>query len=146
VIALDTNILVHAHRRDSTLHEPAISAVKNLSESGKPWGICYHCLIEFYGVVTHRRIWSQPSSPSQAMDQIQAWRESPTLRLLLDSGNSLDELGSIVCEARVEGSLIHDARIVACCLDNGVSELWTVDRDFSRFPKIRTRNPLQSVS
>ena len=35
-----------------------------------------------------------------------------------------------------------DARIAACCLVNGVSELWTVDRDFSRFPALRTRNTL----
>ena len=145
MIALDTNILVHAHRRDSSLHESAFAALRDLAESGKPWGICYHCLIEFYGVVTNRRIWSQPSNPSQAIQQINAWRESPSLRLLLDSASSLNELESIVCDAGVEGALIHDARIVACCLDNAVAELWTVDRDFSRFPKIRTRNPLHSI-
>lgn len=40
------------------------------------------------------------------------------------------------------GALIHDARIAACCLTGGVGELWTVDRDFSRFPALKTRNPL----
>jgi predicted nucleic acid-binding protein len=38
--------------------------------------------------------------------------------------------------------MVHDARIVAICLHHGVSELWTADRDFSRFPSLKTRNPL----
>jgi uncharacterized protein len=37
---------------------------------------------------------------------------------------------------------VHDARIAALCAGHGVRELWTVDRDFSRFPGLTTRNPL----
>ena len=37
-----------------------------------------------------------------------------------------------------------DARIAAICLSHGVTELWTVDRDFSRFPDLRVRDPLAS--
>lgn len=44
------------------------------------------------------------------------------------------------------GALIHDARIAACCLTGGVGELWTVDRDFSRFPALKTRNPLITLA
>ena len=42
----------------------------------------------------------------------------------------------------VTGPKIHDARIAALCLDHGVDELWTSDRDFSRFRALRVRNPL----
>jgi predicted nucleic acid-binding protein len=38
--------------------------------------------------------------------------------------------------------LVHDARVVAICLGNGVSALWSADRDFGRFPALRVRNPL----
>jgi predicted nucleic acid-binding protein len=34
------------------------------------------------------------------------------------------------------------SRLAALCLDHGARELWTADRDFSRFPRLRTRNPL----
>jgi predicted nucleic acid-binding protein len=40
------------------------------------------------------------------------------------------------------GAQVHDARIAALCLHHGVTELWTADRDFGRFPELRTRNPL----
>lgn len=142
MIALDTNILVHAHRRDATLHDSAFAALKDLAESNRPWAICYHSLIEFYGVVTQLKIWREASTPEQAMEQISAWRESPRLQILQDTEGSLNELTRLTSKAQVRGALIHDARIVACCLNQGVSELWTIDRDFSRFPALKTRNPL----
>jgi predicted nucleic acid-binding protein len=42
----------------------------------------------------------------------------------------------------VTGPLVHDARIAALCLSHGIRELWTADRDFSRFPRLKTANPL----
>jgi predicted nucleic acid-binding protein len=38
--------------------------------------------------------------------------------------------------------MVHDARVAAICIAHGVNEFWTVDRDFSRFPDLPTRNPL----
>ena len=142
MIALDTNVLVHAHQRESELHQEAVIAVRNIAESPVPWAICFHSLVEFYGVVTHARLWRAPSTPRQAMEQIVAWRESPSLRILGDGDSSLQALGELAVRAKITGAQIHDARIAACCLSHGVRELWTVDRDFSRFPDLKTRNPL----
>jgi toxin-antitoxin system PIN domain toxin len=144
MIALDTNILIHAHRRDASLHASAAEAVKKLAESMRPWSVCYHSLIEFYGVATRSQIWRNASTPEQAFKQIKAWKASPSLRILSDSDVSLETLESLALQANVQGPLIHDARIAACCLANGVTELWTVDRDFSRFSALKTRNPLNS--
>jgi len=142
VIAADTNLLVHAHQREASLHPGARDVIRQLAESPVPWAICLHSLVEFYAVATHPRLWKKPSTPAQALDQIAAWRESPSLRVLCDSPGVLDKLGELAVSGRVRGALIHDARIAACCLVGGVVELWTVDRDFSRFPAIKTRNPL----
>ena len=142
MIALDTNILVHAHRRDASLHDAARRKVKETAESLQPWAIGYHSLVEFYGIVTHPKIWNTPSTPEQACLQIDAWRAAPALRILNDSSDSLEHLMTLSVRAKVHGPLIHDARIAAYCLSHGVRELWTVDRDFSRFPSLKTRNPL----
>ena len=142
VIAVDTNVLVHSHQREASLHKAACETVRSLAESPVPWGICLHSLVEFYGVVTQPRIWREPSSPEQAIDQVAAWRESPSLRVLGDTDALLDLLQGWVIEGQVRGGQVHDARIAACCAAYGVSELWTVDRDFSRYPKLKTRNPL----
>lgn len=142
MIALDTNLLVHAHRVDASLHQKALPLVVQLAESAAPWAICFHSLVEFYGVVTQSRIWRQASTPEQAFGQIAAWCESPSLHLLVDSPRSLPLLQEMAIQGRVQGALIHDARIAACCLSQGVRELWTVDRDFSRFPRLKVRQPL----
>jgi len=142
MIAIDTNILVHAHQRESDLHIRAEKLIRKLAEAPVPWYVCYHSFIEFYGVVTRNNLWREPSSPSEAMDQIAAWRESPSLRILFDDQSMFNQLSQLVVTANVRGPLIHDARIAACCISCGVSELWTVDRDFSRFPKLKIKNPL----
>lgn len=61
---------------------------------------------------------------------------------LHDNSNSLEVLEELVTVGQVSGPMVHDARIAACCLSNGVRMLYTVDRDFSRFPKLKTQNPL----
>ncbi|HMP72623.1 MAG TPA: PIN domain-containing protein [Kiritimatiellia bacterium] len=144
MIAVDTNLLVHAHQRESELHPSAQRMVRHLAESPSPWVICFHSLVEFYAVATHPRLWKQPSTPAQAWDQIAAWRESPSLRIITDTDDVLNCLEKLATSARVRGGQIHDARIAACCLTCGASELWTIDRDFSRYPGLKTRNPLAS--
>lgn len=142
MIALDTNILVHAHRRDSPFHAAARQAVKDLAEGPAAWGIPWTCLHEFHGIVTHPRIYTPPSTPAQSVSQIDSWLESPTVQLLSENDLHWKELRDMLVKARVQGPLVHDARIAAICLSHGVHELWSADRDFSRFPKLRLRNPL----
>jgi toxin-antitoxin system PIN domain toxin len=142
MIAVDTNLLVHAHQREAAFHEKARDVIRSLAESPAPWAICLHSLVEFYGVATHTRLWRKPSTPAQAMEQIEAWRESPSLRVLFDTPGVLEKLADLAVTGRLRGAMIHDGRIAATCLVGGVGELWTVDRDFSRFPALRTRNPL----
>jgi len=145
MIGLDTNILVHAHRIDASWHERASSVVASLANGRPPWAIPYHCLVEFYGVVTHPGIWRRPSTPRQAGDQIRAWCASPSLRLLSETPGSEVAFVELAVTANVVGPKVHDARIASLCLDHGVSELWTIDRDFSRFPRLVVRNPLSQA-
>ena len=51
-------------------------------------------------------------------------------------------LREIILAGRLPGPKIHDARVAAICLQHGIDELWTVDRDFSRIPRLKVRNPL----
>jgi toxin-antitoxin system PIN domain toxin len=142
VIAVDTNVLVYAHRRDSEFHLPAAEVVKQLAESPAQWAAPWPCLHEFYSVVTHPRIYDPPSSPAAAADQIAAWLQSPSLVLLSEGEAYWFALSSLLSAAMVSGPLVHDARIAALCLSHGIRELWSADRDFSRFPRLKVTNPL----
>ena len=142
MIAVDTNLLVYAHRRDSTFHVPAASSVAALAQSAAPWAIPWPCVHEFYSVVTNVRAYKPASTPQQASAQIDAWLTSPTLVLLHETPRHWATLRKLLTEARASGALVHDARVAAICIDHDVAEVWSADRDFNRFPRLPVRNPL----
>jgi uncharacterized protein len=142
VIALDSNILVHAHRRDSPWYEPASRCLRDLAEGPGAWAIPWPCVHEFLNIVTHPRIYRPPSSVEQAMAQVDAWFASPSLVMLGESHEHWTTLGELMRRSRVVGPRVHDARIACICADHGVHELWTADRDFSSLPIVPVRNPL----
>ena len=142
MIAVDSNVLVYAHREDSAWHEPAYTSVVKLAEGRTPWAIPWPCLHEFLAIVTHPRIYAPPTPLEIALDQVQAWLESPGLVLLGETENHWQQLEALLRPARACGPQVHDARVAALCLEYGISELWTADRDFSRFPALKVCNPL----
>ena len=144
MIAVDTNLLVYAHREDSPWHDAAYRRVVELAEGRAPWAIPWPCIHEFLAIATHPRIYDPPTPLKTAIDQVEAWLESPTLVMLSESADYWPLLRSTLQGGRISGPQVHDARIATICQQHGVSELWTADRDFGRFPGMTVRNPLIS--
>lgn len=142
MIAVDTNILVYAHRSDSPHHDAAVDCLRSLAEGRAAWAIPWPCIHEFFAIVTNPRIYVPPSTVAEAVAQIDAWLQSPSLVALAESDRHWSELRALVTVGRVAGARVHDARIAAICMQHGVRDLWSADRDFSRFPDLRTVNPL----
>lgn len=142
MIAVDTNILVYAHREDSEWHPRAAAAIAGLAESARDWAIPWPCLHEFLAIVTHPRIFRTPTPLDLAVGQLEAWLESPSLVVLSENDEYVESFREIVLESRVSGARIHDARVAALCTSHGVRELWSADRDFSMFRQPKVRNPL----
>lgn len=142
MIAVDTNILVYAHRADAEWHTPAARAVRMLAEGIAGWAIPWPCVHEFLAITTHPRIFRTPTPVQVALDQVVAWFESPSLVMLAEDAAYWNTLRALIDQARIDGPRVHDARVAALCVRHAVRELWTADRDFSRFPALRVRNPL----
>lgn len=142
MIAVDSNLLVYSHREDSPWHESAYARIAELAEGPAPWAIPWPCIHEFLAIVTHPRIYDPPTPLEKAISQVDAWMESPSLLLLSESEDYWQQLQSLLQSGKVCGPQVHDARIAALCSYHGVAELWTADRDFGRFPKLKVRNPL----
>ena len=143
MIAVDTNLLVYAHRRESRHHDAAASIVRELAEGDAPWSIPWPCCYEFLSVVTNPRIWgAAATTPEHSWRQLSAWMASPSLRLIGETEGFPGILESFVRRPRVRGGIVHDARIAAICVAHGTEALLTRDRDFSLFPELATRDPL----
>ena len=142
LIAVDTNILVYAHRDDSPFHEAAFGRIASLAEGSATWAIPWPCLHEFFAIASHPRVYQPPTPAAQVIDQIDAWLESPSLVLLTETERHWPTLRALLDKSKLAGLAVHDARIAALCLQHGVRELWSADRDFGRFPALRVVNPL----
>jgi len=142
MIAVDTNILVYAHRAEMPFHGAAFACLKSLAEGRAVWGIPVTCLHEFLAVVTNAKVFAPASRLDQAFAQVDAWLAAPHARVLHSGAQHWPILSALASKARLQAGQFHDARIATICLENGVSMLYTADRDFGRFKDLKTINPL----
>ena len=140
--AVDTNRLVYAHRADHEWNEAAHASLNRLAAGRAAWAIPWPCVHEFIALLTRPGIFDPPSTLKQAIAQIEIGIDSPSLSLIAEAAQHGSTLSRLATHAKVQGGAIHGAHIAAICLDHGIHELWTTDRDFSRFPGLRVRNPL----
>lgn len=142
MIAVDTNVLVYAHRADSPFHPQARAALAQLADSGSSWAVPWPSVHELLAVLTHPRVYRPPTAPEVAAQTVEDLLALPGVLVLGEAGNHWEILSPLLRRPGVVGPRVHDARIAAICLGHGVRELWTADRDFSWFPELPTRNPL----
>ena len=134
MIAVDTNVLIHAHREEAPKHRAALARLEALAGSGEAWGVPVFCLGEFLRLVTHRRLFDPPYSAAEACEALARLLTAANVSVLMPGPGYPDRLREAVLEAGAAGNLVFDAQIAAAlCRDNGVSTLLTEDRDFERF-------------
>jgi uncharacterized protein len=119
MIAVDTNILVHAHRSDAANHARCLACLKHLAENISPWGLPVFCIAEFARIAWLRQLLL-----------------SPSVRILNPEDDFLAIFLQEIQAADTRGNLVFDAQIAAVCLEHGVDRLLTLDRDFARFSRL----------
>jgi len=142
VIALDTNLLVYARRMELPQHARAQGLLVELAEGDEPWALAWPCVYEFLRIVTHPRVFDPPTPLERALEDLDSLFSSPSLVLLGEGPTHPDHLRRMVGGGDAVGNLVHDAHIAALAVEHGVTEFWTADRDFARFPGLRTKNPI----
>lgn len=142
MIAVDTNLLVYAHRADSKWHGKSVQLLTDLANNDAPWAMPWPCVHEFIAITTHPKIYQPPTPLKTALEAVAEWMKSPSLRLLHEGPGYFEKLARLSKTAKIQGGMIHDARIAALCINHGVKVLWSADRDFSRFGELKVVNPL----
>jgi toxin-antitoxin system PIN domain toxin len=137
LIALDTNVLVYAHREEFPEHLRALEWLRHVAPRDAPWALPVFCVGEFVRVVTHPRVFDPPSTLDQALGALEALSASPGLRILSPERRFPVLFAEALRVGRATGNLAFDAQVAALCREHGVAHLLTRDRDFSRFPWIR---------
>ena len=134
--AVDTNVLVHAHREEMDKHGSAVEKLRSLSEGLGPWALPVFCIGEFLRVVTHPRVFAPASSLTDAMSAIDGLLESPSLQVLTPGSNYWPLFSNTLERGQATGNLVFDAQIIAVCLEHGVETLISEDRGLKRFDQL----------
>jgi len=143
VRAVDTNVLVYAEIFSSPHHARALELLTGLAEEGRPWALPWPCAYEFLRVVTHSRVYHPPVPLARATSDLQRILASPSVTLLAETDRHAEVMAEVLEDSQATGNLVHDAHIAALCLEHGVSEILTGDRDFTRFRSLRVTNPFR---
>lgn len=142
--AIDTNVLVFAEIVSSPQHGLAREVLREFVEGASAWAIPWPCIYEFLRVVTHPRVYHPPAPMDLVLDDLRSVLASPSLILLSETPRHAEVMDEIVRDSGVTGNLVHDAHIAALCIEHGVTEIFTGDRDFRRFSGLTVVDPFST--
>jgi uncharacterized protein len=142
MIAVDTNLLVYAHRSRAPQHRAARRAIERAAAQDR-WGFAVATVAEFWAVATHPSSEGRPSTPGEAAAYITA---------LAAGGAEIWEprdgfgarLAQLAADLAVSGPRVFDLQIALTAFDHGATDLWTADVRFVQLPGLRLHNPLSS--
>lgn len=142
----DTNILL----RLAEPHDPDYTIVRDAVDTlvGRGEELCYTAqnLVEFWNVCT-RPITHNGFGLSSAEADERAKIIEAEFRFLPDSERVHVEWRRLVTQYAVAGVQVHDARLVACMLVHGVSNILTLnEKDFARYSGISVVHPRALVT
>ena len=141
MIALDTNILVYAHRAGVPEHRAAMRAIEEAARGVDGWALPFPCIAEFYAVVTHPASSGRPSRPREAeafLDNLAA----AGARILYPRNGAMARLCKLAVRLDVRGARIFDLQIGLTCQEAGAREIWSHDRNFIAVPGLVINDPL----
>ena len=143
MILCDVNVFVYAHRTDAPNHSAFLIWLEKIVNGRAAYGFSDIVLSGFLRVVTHPRVFDPPSKLQDALAFAHQIRNQSNA-VWLRPGERHWSIFSQLCESvGARGNLVPDAFLAALAIETG-SEWITTDRDFSRFPGLKWRHPLEN--
>lgn len=142
MIFLDANILLYAYDSSSPFHPPARRWLASVLSRPEPVGLPWATLLAFLRISTNPRAFAHPLTTLEAVAIVSKWLEQPTVVVPPPTERHWPILSRILAETRTRGPGISDAHLAALTLEHGAI-LCTTDRDFKRYPGLKTLNPIE---
>ena len=142
MIAIDTDLLIYAHRTALPEHRPAQRAIERASRDPRGWGIALPSVSEFWSVVTHPESRGGASTAKQASGFLRALISGAGAMLWSPGEGFWERLVELAARLEIRGPRVFDLQIGLTAFDNGAVEIWTHDSRFAAFPGLRVHDPL----
>ena len=144
MILIDANLLVYAHVSSLPQHRAAVSWLDTQLQANALVAIPWQSLLSFARLVSNPRIFERPLPVQAAWKQVENWLDCPTVRTPAPGDRYREIVGNLMRTSVDRASLIPDAQLAALAIENGFV-LYSTDRDFTRFPGLHWRDPLEGV-
>lgn len=141
MIMPDVNVLVYAHRPDSAEHQRVRQWLESILKDSTPYAVTDLALSGFLRVVTHPRIFANPTPLPLALDFVRQIRDQTRCRVIAPGARRWQIFSELCKSQAAAGSLISDYRHAAVAIEFGC-EWITTDRDYRKIPGLRWRHPL----
>jgi toxin-antitoxin system PIN domain toxin len=99
-------------------------------------------LTSFIRISTNRQIFKKPLTINQAITRVQSWIDQSCVRLINPTESHWQIFQITLLEGQAKANLVMDAHIAALAIEHDCI-LYSTDSDFSRFPKLKWKNPLK---
>ena len=142
MILVDANVLLYAEDQLSSRHVKACEWWDAQLSGASPVCLCWTVLGAFIRISTNRRVFENPLSLEQALARVQTWLDQPCTRIINPTEGHWNVFRTLLIEGQATANLVTDAHLAAMAIEHGC-ELISTDSDFSRFPRLKWRNPLK---
>jgi len=142
MMLVDANLPLYAADRSSPFHAKAKAWWESRLSARDPVGLSWPTLTAFLRLATSGKIFRHPMTVQEASKMVGGWLDQPCVRVLLPTSRHWEIFRGMLDQGQARGSLVSDAHLAALAVEYG-AEIQTADVDFSRFPGIKFRNPLQ---
>jgi uncharacterized protein len=140
---VDVNVLVRAHQPESPDHERYRAWLEQVRRDDEPLALSSLVLSGFLRVVTHHRVFREPTPLATAVDFLEALRSSRNAVSVSPGARHWDIFMQLCREIGAHGDDVPDAYHAAIAVENGAT-WYSADRSFARFRTLRWVHPLDA--
>ena len=140
MILPDVNVLLHAFRVDAPEHREHRSWLEAVIGGDIRYGISPQVLSSVLRIATNRRVFREPYDLANVLAFCADVTDPPQCQIIQPGPGHWEIFSDLCPRVPATGNLVQDAWFAALAIENGC-EWITHDRDYTRFPGLRTRAP-----
>lgn len=137
---VDANVLLYAVNPDSQHHESAKDWLERSLSGSDQVGFAWNALLAFVRLATKQVVFAHPLTPDEAMGLVDDWLRANSAEVVNPGPAHALHLRALLSQVGTAANLTNDAHLAALALEHGASVV-TYDRDFARFPGLRSASP-----
>lgn len=137
----DANLLLYAYNESAAQHERAKYWLEERMSSPEIFGLSWQIITAFLRISTNAKAFPLPFTLEEAIEIVEDWLLQPQVKILHPTERHWEIFSRLILEGQTNGAMMMDAHLAALAIEHG-AVLATTDRDFVRFSKLKTVNPL----